>query len=296
MASPSNVFDFYDTYQYDVVNLNPGPIDLPISVDQQSLGRYLAAYGPQPLNTLRYIHFKNRSLVEAPLDFIPKQRQVQGPEGMPWIGFRLMDEKDPNDYSTRFPVIAVGEKYYLRLSGEEGSSLFSLYAPHVLPAAFNQYRSSHEQWSLVDKRGGGALLSQAPPLTKREIVTSVRKIALYFSSKGAVTNLHYDLSGRGAVVCMLTGEKRIQLWPPGSEFMKKFSPESHPNSRRSRHDGANPLRDSIQLAIRKSHEWLLEEGMCVYIPAGWWHLITSLADCTISTRFTVGDESLLGFF
>ena len=275
MASPTNVFDFYDTYTYDVINLNPGEYAPSIAADRASVELYTRRYGPFNPNTLRFVHFSNRSVVEDIENFIPMQRQVSGPPGQPDIGFRMMDDLDPRNFSHQQPVIASGEKYYVRVSGAKGSPFFDIYAPYALPAAFNVFRSIRSDVHAMTTPGGSGdrfshLLkrySYANPRRRHEIVSTVNRLSVYFSTKGAVTNLHFDESGDGTVVCQLKGAKRFQLWPPdGHDVMRSHRPQSHPLSRRSMYDGRDPVTQSHALAMRRTHDITIQEGMCIFFP------------------------------
>lgn len=270
MASPTNIFDFYDTFQYDVINLNPGEYPPTIPVNERNLQDYIQKYGPFPPNTLRYIHLKNRTLVTqhptaSPL--IPLQRQVQGPEGFPDLGFKFLDRNDSERLRYTQPIIASGEGYYIRISGEKGSAFYDSYAKSLLPAAFNHLAFPDRFASRKNR---------------------IDRLSIFFSEKGAVTNLHYDESGRGSVLCQLTGSKRIQLWSSEvqEDIIKPYEP-SHHQYRRSKLNGRSPQLESLLLSEKRDHSLILKPGWCAYFPVRWWHHIESLGDENISTRFTV---------
>jgi hypothetical protein len=79
------------------------------------------------------------------------------------------------------------------------------------------------------------------------------------------------------------------LWPPDTplDIMKSYTPATHPHYRRSRYNMKDPHYYSHALASQRTHDIVVSEGMCVYLPARWWHYVESLSDDTISTRFTV---------
>jgi hypothetical protein len=282
MASPTNLFDFYDTYIYDVINMNPGEYAPTIPVNGPSLEKFKKhKKGQFARHDLRYIHFSNRTVVTEIADFIPVQRQVTGPSNAPDIGFRLMDPNDSMNLSYTQPIIASGEKYYLRYSAAKGQVFYDIYAPFLFPAAFNKFRgvgckdeprvtpggdgNFDQEWN---KRKGSAKYSYGKPRYRHEIVSEVDRISIFFSTKGAATNLHYDQSGVGAVVCQLKGSKRFQLWPPGGhDIMQTFSSPAHPLHRRSRLQQRNPQGASHVLAMRKTHDLVVDEGMCIFFPS-----------------------------
>jgi hypothetical protein len=280
MASPSNVFDFYDTFLYDVINLSPGEVARPtIPVDQRSLDEYLQSHPSLPPHTLRFLHLKNRTLVDldhssGTADLIPLQRQVQGPAEFPDLGFKFLDRTDPSPLRDTQPIVAKGESYYVRISGEKGGAFYDSFAQRLLPAAFNHLSTAGEGVRRVPE-------TELPALP-------IEWLSVYFSERGAVTSLHYDTSGKGSVLCQLTGSKRIQLWPPGlEEVMKPYQPASHHFHRRSRFNGRAPQRESLEMLESREFNVLLQPGMCIYFPVGWWHHVESLDDENVSTRFTV---------
>ena len=173
MASPNNIYNYYDSHAYGVVMRN---------------------------GTLHYVHMSNGSL--ANIDgFVPIYRQVSGVDTQQDIGFYMMDRSDKRNFSYTQPVIAVGEYYYVRITQLPGSLFFEMMLEELMCAALR--------------------------------TISISRISVFFSTTGAVTNLHYDVSMRGGVLCQLQGRKRILLWPPGAGSMNAY-PETHLYSRRSR--------------------------------------------------------------
>ena len=272
MASPTNTYDFYDTFKFDVINLNPGQYPPPSNtIDTKSVNEYILKEGPFPLNTLRYIDLKSRKLINITTlpDFIPLQRQVQGPKNYPDIGFKFLDKNDPLKLRHTNPIIASGESYYVRISGDTGPVFYDTYAKELLPAAFNHFYFKNQ-------------------LSNQKNTLYVERLSIYFSEKDAVTNLHYDSSGKGSVLCQLTGSKQIQLWEPGmDDIMNSYQPETHPFHRRSRFNGRNPQKSSISILESRGYNLVLKEGWCIYFPVLWWHHVISLEEENISTRFTV---------
>jgi hypothetical protein len=287
MASPSNVFDFYDTFLYDVINLTPGEVARPtIPVNQQSLESYLQRHPSLPPHTLRFLHLHNRSLVDlnssATADLIPLQRQVQGPAEFPDLGFKFLDRTDSAQLRDTQPIVARGEHYYVRISGEKGTVFYDSYARHLLPAAFNHLL---ERGAGRRTRGVTGVESESPLPPPPPVI---ERLSVYFSERNAVTSLHYDTSGRGSVLCQLTGAKRIQLWPPGlEEVMEPYQPPTHHFHRRSKFNGRAPQRESREMLERREFNVLLKPGLCIYFPVRWWHHVESLGDENVSTRFTV---------
>jgi hypothetical protein len=273
MASPFNVFDFYDTFQYDVVNT---ALSSPSSVDS---------------NGLRYVYLSSRHFVNVSdpsfVDFFPLQRQVQGPASMPDLGFYFLNREKSAELRETQPIISSNEWYYVRVSGEKGQSLYDVYAREILPGAFNRDRDRGRTSNFTGVNEEGKTKFE------REVtgIPSIERISVYFSGKNAVTNLHYDTSGKGSVICQLTGRKRIQLWPPHSaemeEIMQPYQPSTHPFHRRSRYNGRSPQIDSRALLEKREHDLILKEGWCLYFPVLWWHHVESLDEENISIRFTV---------
>lgn len=250
MASPTNVYSFYETFTYAVVNLTP---------EEENPNRVV----------LQYIYLKNGTAVQVYDDFEPFHFQVQGPDELPDVGFIMMDDADPTNISYTNPVIARGEHYYVRISGVEGTPFYDIYAKDIMCAAFNSHRS----------KGYKTL--------PHEIVKSINRTSIFFSKTGAVTNLHYDESGMGAVLCQLKGSKRIVLWPPGEFDNMGNYPAGHPYYRRSVFNKRNPFKQSRKLAESKHTDMIVDEGQCIFMPVGWWHYIESLSEDTISVRFTI---------
>lgn len=279
MASPTNVFDFYDTFLYDVINLSPGETPPTIPINKRNLEAYITRHGPFPLHTLRYVHIKNRSLVDtethhsSTAGMIPLHRQVQGPAGYSDIGFQFLDRRHPAQLRETQPIIAKGEHYYLRISGEKGNTFYDTFAESLLPAAFNHLLHPTIISSQMSSRFFGP----------------IERLSLYFSERNAVTSLHYDSSGRGSVLCQLTGSKRIQLWLPSTDeaITRPYQPASHHLHRRSQLNGRSPQRESLSLLEKREYNFLLKPGWCVYFPVKWWHHVESLEEENVSTRFTV---------
>lgn len=222
MASPSNIYNFYDSHVYNVILLN---------------------------GSMHFVH-RNNSLVNID-EFIPLYRQVSGVDEQQDIGFYMM--KHPEEFQSQ-PVITVGEHYYVRITQLPGSPLFDILHREANCAALRQM--------------------------------TISRVSVFFSSAGAVTNLHYDESSLGGVLCQYAGRKRVLLWPPGEEQMNPY-PEDHPYYRRSRYNGREPHKESHALAMRKTHEYVINAGECVYIPMLWWHYVESLDDNTIGIRYQI---------
>jgi hypothetical protein len=254
MASPTNIFSFYNSFTYAVINMTPKEKDPSRAV-------------------LAYVHLKNRSLVTEFDDFEPFHFQVQGPDEKQDIGFDMMDDSSPLQLRYNQPVIAKGEHYYVRVSSNYGNPFYDVYAKDIMCAAFNLHKAN----------GYGNTPSH-------EIVQYIYRTSIFFSKTGTVTNLHYDESGKGAVLCQIKGRKRVMLWEPGDENMHNF-PINHPYYRRSKFNKRDPHKQNRNIAEKIKFDMVVTEGLCIFIPVGWWHYIESLDEDTISIRFTIEYEN-----
>ncbi len=88
--------------------------------------------------------------------------------------------------------------------------------------------------------------------------------ALFVSARGARTKLHLDPWGSSAVLCQVTGIKRVRLYPPESqELMLSIAA----------HDGEDLLESTTT-----GFDDVLNAGEVLFIPAGWWHQVGTLTD------------------
>ena len=296
MASPNNVYNFYDSYVFDVEvrHVNESQSNCVTTDGSTGFECNHATYSRDGVENgdvrFVYVDLKTRQEINVP-NFIPLHRQVSGVGSQEDIGFDLLDQQRALEESgggiepTYPPVLIQGEKYYVRVSGEEGTAVYDTYAADTLPLVFSKLR-----WD-------GA-------------VRTIDRISIYYSTKGAVTNLHYDESPIGAVVCQLLGRKKIALWPPGfgdekeskdpsspsqhhediirnGRGVMKGHPDGHPLTRRSLFTGRDPHYSNDALKKRMYLESIMLPGQCVYMPVGWWHYIESMDNSTISIRFNV---------
>ena len=263
MASPSNVYSFYDTYAHDVELRDVIPPDRCTDFSCARNGS----------KRMVYVDLHSREEVLGVEGFRPFHRQVSGVGEQEDIGFNLLDHREAVAAGmTRVmpPVISEDEHYYIRVSSDKGMALYDRYAREVMPMAFNP-------WLWADA------------------MAEVPRVSLFFSSRGAVTNLHYDEGEVGAALCQLKGRKRFLLWPPlgqdpvGSEDAVAMGcyPSGHPLYRRSRHDGRDPHLTNREVGRRLHSDVTIGPGQCLYIPAMWWHYVETKDEDTVSVRFNL---------
>ena len=81
---------------------------------------------------------------------------------------------------------------------------------------------------------------------------------------------------------VLKGTKRLTLWPPSARENLYVASKYNHGAELSEVDAAAPnLTRHPRFARARSLSVLLSPGSALYLPAGWWHAVTSL-DATIS--------------
>ena len=104
--------------------------------------------------------------------------------------------------------------------------------------------------------------------------------AFWIGPAGARTGIHYDAVD--ALLHQLHGAKRIQLWPPSARRSLYPSSKYNHGAELSLVDAAAPnLTEHPAFAEAQSLSVLLSAGSALFLPAGWWHSVTSL-DTTVS--------------
>ena len=117
-----------------------------------------------------------------------------------------------------------------------------------------------------------------PPRALRGVPLSSTN--LWLNSTAVTTSLHYDPHHN--LLCVVSGEKRVCLWPPTcTEQLRPFSAFGES----ANHSQLTDLTDSpaLQAATAQARQLqayvdvTLAAGDALFIPAGWWHLVTSAA-------------------
>ena len=135
------------------------------------------------------------------------------------------------------------------------------------------------------------------------------RYSLYLSTKGTVTNLHFDLSD--GLLHQLTGRKSVALWAPADARHLRMCGERCGAicRRRSFWDGELPPVTKLDRSTSdgassdptvsgmtnwswpapgvQTHHAVLEPGDTLFIPAGWPHYVTSLSATTASYVFAL---------
>lgn len=106
---------------------------------------------------------------------------------------------------------------------------------------------------------------------------------LWMGGAGSVSPLHYD--GSPNLLTQVCGRKHVVLFPPDqTKYLYPFDRSSKvPHMSRVDVD-APDLTSFPNYAYAKPIEIVLEEGQMLFMPALWWHHVTSLDD-TISVNF-----------
>jgi Cupin-like domain len=113
---------------------------------------------------------------------------------------------------------------------------------------------------------------------------------LFISARGARTRLHLDPWASSAVLCQVAGVKSVALHPP----------EQHETILAAVTAGdADVVRTSAVRGAPPAYEnELLSPGEILFIPAGWWHHVTTLGDSvSVTWNFVHADvaEPLLRY-
>lgn len=107
---------------------------------------------------------------------------------------------------------------------------------------------------------------------------------LLVGEPGTITPLHYDEQEN--VFAQIQGRKQFVLYPP-SEFCNMYPyPFSHPADRQSQVDILAPDTEKFPLfANSTGYHAMLDAGDVLYLPACWWHHVSSPFELTISVNF-----------
>ncbi len=100
--------------------------------------------------------------------------------------------------------------------------------------------------------------------------------------KGAFTPFHRDLFFTHGWLAQISGRKQWVLVPPDSNLVNALRRERTPQNV----DGATTDRSRAYTAV-------IEPGEMIFVPAGWYHAVTSL-DPTISVGFNFVNETNFG--
>jgi hypothetical protein len=97
---------------------------------------------------------------------------------------------------------------------------------------------------------------------------SRRFVFSFFGCRGSTTPLHYDIDMSDVLHTVITGRRRIRLFPPDAALALY----QHPCTVRSYVDLDAPDYERFPaLAQAQGFELILEAGQTLYMPAGWWH-------------------------
>jgi uncharacterized membrane protein YgcG len=125
--------------------------------------------------------------------------------------------------------------------------------------------------------------------------------AFWMGPANARTGVHWD--SVNALLHQVHGTKRVRLWPPGARSAMYPSDKYNHGAELSRVDAAAPDPQRFpDFVTAPSVTVDLPSGSALFVPAGWWHAVTSL-DTTISValrsqsacqrRSAVADDLLL---
>ena len=104
--------------------------------------------------------------------------------------------------------------------------------------------------------------------------------AFWMGPTNARTGIHWD--SINAILHQIHGTKTITLWPPNARSQLYVSSKYNHGAELSEVDAAKPNHTKYPLfASAKSLTATLKAGSALFLPAGWWHAVTSL-DATIS--------------
>ena len=104
--------------------------------------------------------------------------------------------------------------------------------------------------------------------------------AFWMGPTNARTGIHWD--SIDAILHQLHGTKHVQLWPPSARSDLYVSTKYNHGAELSLVDAARPNHTSFpRYAHASTLSVELAAGSALYLPAGWWHAVTSL-DATIS--------------
>jgi ribosomal protein L16 Arg81 hydroxylase len=98
--------------------------------------------------------------------------------------------------------------------------------------------------------------------------------------RGAKTGIHFD--SVDALLHQLHGTKRVTMWPPGERANLYPSTKYNHGAELSLVDFSEPnLTRHPNFRHASSISTHLTAGSAIYLPAGWWHAVSSL-DASVS--------------
>ena len=108
-------------------------------------------------------------------------------------------------------------------------------------------------------------------------------VYMWVGPRGCVSPLHYDLPDN--IFCQVRGEKSFRLFSPDDSRYLSPHDETSKIGFVSRID---PVAPDLTLFPEYRHatpvDLIMKEGETLFVPARWWHLVTSLTD-SISVNF-----------
>lgn len=136
----------------------------------------------------------------------------------------------------------------------------------------------------------GTPLANPPILNQAEASLGLRMpatdINLWVGPGGHTTCLHYDAVD--SILMQLHGAKKILLFPPSQLYNVYPFPITthlrHGLKRRASYSQVYPEQPNFEAfprfkyALEQCQESILNQGEILYIPAGWWHEVTSLGN------------------
>ena len=127
---------------------------------------------------------------------------------------------------------------------------------------------------------GGRPEAEAEAVARRLGLRAMSAANLWLGPAGHVEPLHYD--PMDGVLMQLRGAKRVRLLPPGQTTdlypFPLLGGALRPWFSQVYLDAPEPSFPRLGEALRNAVELTLREGEALYIPAGWWHEVTSLGD------------------
>lgn len=123
----------------------------------------------------------------------------------------------------------------------------------------------------------------------------VQPVLMFFGPEGTVTPFHYDPTHN--ILVQVRGRKRVVMVSPDQSGLL-YHPYKLREMERYNYSPVDPLaldeaRFPLYLKTRRL-EFVLEEGEALFIPAGWWHHVVSLAPSVNVTFWWVTLPMLLG--
>lgn len=208
--------------------------------------------------------------------------------------------------SQMFPVRRYGRERYQwdkRQWQDMGSGVpvtsltFDAYADLILSGEAHQQDLYLARCSLK-----GTALENMADLTQAEqrlqLSVPVTSQNLWCGPSGHTSCLHYD--PMDGILIQLAGTKQITLFPPSQLYnLYPFSIWNHllrGVKRRASYSKVNPNKPDFQafpkfeLAMRHRIDLTLKPGELLFIPAGWWHEVTSVGSgmvCSINRWWAV---------